>query len=127
MFLVAHKKIGNGIDFACIYVAWSVVFGVTIVGQVLQFCCIFITSFKSTLGIWSMVVKNKMVYFVLRSILAFGLVGCFSNQIDRNISCFVQPLCYFSLSHFLIRLFSFVAVLSKPQPFKVLLKGDMYR
>jgi len=95
MFSVAHKKIGNGIDFTCIYMAWSAVFGVTIVGQVLQFCCIFITSFKSTLGIWSMVVKNKMVYFVLRSILAFGLFGCLTNQIETSVvlcnHCVISP------------------------------------
>ena len=72
-----------------------------------------------------MVVKNKMVYLVLRSILAFGLVGCLTNQIETSVV--LCNHCYFSLSHFLIRLFSFVAVLSKPQPFKVLLKGDMYR
>jgi hypothetical protein len=69
-------------------------FLVLLVGQDSKYC-ILITSFKSTSGIWPMIVKNRMVYLVLRSILGFWLVGCLTNQIESSVvlckHCVISP------------------------------------
>jgi len=44
------KKFGNVVNFACIQMA-SDAFTATVIGPVLQFYCIFITTFRSTCGI----------------------------------------------------------------------------